>query len=118
VRNDGPDPVTVAQALVNDAFVQFSGGEEPIGRLETTKVRVQEPWIEGQAYSVALLTSTGATVAHEIPAAVETPANDLSFLGLMALLGIYVGVIPSRSGCCGCRGSAGSPRPGCAGSWR
>ena len=98
VRNDGPDPVTVAQALVNDAFVQFSGGEAPIGRLESTKVRVQEPWIEGQAYEVALLTSTGGTVAHEIPVAVETPANDLSFLGLMALLGIYVGVIPVALG--------------------
>ena len=35
VRNDGPDAVTVAQAQVNDAFVQFSGAEQPIGRLET-----------------------------------------------------------------------------------
>ena len=34
VRNDGPDAVTVAQAVVNDAFVEFTGAEEPIGRLE------------------------------------------------------------------------------------
>ena len=34
VRNDGPDEVTVAQAVVNDAFVQFSGADDPIGRLE------------------------------------------------------------------------------------
>ena len=27
VRNDGPDAVTVAQASVNDAFVDFSGAE-------------------------------------------------------------------------------------------
>ena len=98
VRNDGPDPVTIAQAVVNDAFVQFSGAEQPIGRLETATVRVQQPWVEGEAYEVALMTSSGGTFAHEIPVAVETPANDLSFFGLMALLGIYVGVIPIAIG--------------------
>jgi zinc transporter, ZIP family len=98
VRNDGPDAVTIAQAVVNDAFVQFSGAEEPIGRLESATVRVQQPWVEGEAYEVALMTSTGGTFAHEIPVAVETPANDLSFFGLMALLGVYVGVIPVALG--------------------
>ncbi len=98
VRNDGPDPVTIAQAQVNDAFVQFTGAEGPIDRLDTATVRLQQPWIEGEAYSVALLTSTGATVTHEIPAAVATPSNDASFFGLMALLGIYVGVIPVALG--------------------
>ena len=39
-----------------------------------------------------------ATIAHEIHVAVETPAADLSFFGLMALLGIYVGVIPVALG--------------------
>jgi ZIP family zinc transporter len=98
VRNDGPDAVSIAQALVNDAFVQFSGAEEPIGRLQAATVRIQQPWVEGEAYEIALLTSTGGTIDHEIPVAVETPANDLSFLGLMALLGIYVGVIPIALG--------------------
>jgi zinc transporter ZupT len=98
LRNDGPDPVTVAQALVNDAFVGFTGGERPIGRLASETIRLQQPWVEGEAYTVTLLTSTGATVEHEIPAAVETPSTDLSFLGLMALLGIYVGVIPVALG--------------------
>jgi zinc transporter ZupT len=98
VRNDGPDPVTVAQAQVNDAFVQFSGAEEPIGRLETATVRLRQPWVEGESYEVALVTSTGGTIAHEIPVAVETPSGDLSFFGLMALLGVYVGVIPVALG--------------------
>jgi zinc transporter, ZIP family len=98
VRNDGPDAVSIAQAQVNDAFVQFSGAEEPIGRLETATVRLQQPWVEGEAYEVALLTSSGGTIAHEIPVAVETPDADLSFFGLMALLGIYVGVIPIALG--------------------
>lgn len=98
IRNDGPDAVSVAQVVVNDAFTQFSGAEAPIGRLETATVRVQQPWVEGEAYEVALITSTGGTFAHEIPVAVATPDNDLSFFGLMALLGIYVGVIPIALG--------------------
>ena len=98
VRNDGPDDVTIAQAQVNDAYVQFSGGEDPIGHLDTATVRLREPWIEGQAYEIALLTSTGGTITHSIDVAVETPENDLSFFGLMALLGIYVGVIPIALG--------------------
>ncbi len=98
VRNDGPDSVSIAQAQVNDAFVQFSGAEHPIDPLESATVKLREPWIEGEAYSVALLTSTGGTIAHEIPVAVETPSNDLSFFGLMALLGVYVGVVPIALG--------------------
>jgi zinc transporter ZupT len=98
LRNDGPDAVTVAQAVVNDAFVQFSGAEDPIGRLGTATVRLQQPWVEGEAYEVALLTSTGATITHEIAAAVETPSTGASFFGLLALLGVYVGVIPVALG--------------------
>ena len=98
VRNDGPDAVTIAQATVNDAFAQFSGADGPVGRLETATVRVSQPWVEGEAYEVVLLTSSGGTIAHEIPVAVETPAADLSFFGLMALLGVYVGVIPIALG--------------------
>ena len=98
VRNDGPDAVTIAQAQVNDAFVQFTGPDSPIGRLATATVTVRQPWIEGEAYEVVLLTSTGGTIAHEIGVAVETPDENASFWGLMALLGVYVGVIPVALG--------------------
>jgi ZIP family zinc transporter len=98
VRNDGPDAVRIAQAVVNDAFAQFSGAERPIGRLKTAVVRVLQPWVEGEAYEVTLLTSSGGTITHEIPMAVATPASDLSFFGLMALLGLYVGIIPIALG--------------------
>ena len=98
VRNDGPDAVAIAQAQVNDAFVQFTGPDSPIGRLKSATVTVRAPWIEGEAYEVVLLTSTGGTIAHEIAVAVETPENDASFFGLMALLGVYVGVIPIALG--------------------
>ena len=98
VRNDGPDAVRIAQAQVNDAFVPFTGGEEEIGRLGTETITITYPWNEGEAYDVALVTSTGGTVTHAIDVAAETPENDLSFFGLMALLGLYVGVIPVALG--------------------
>jgi ZIP family zinc transporter len=98
VRNDGPEAVAIAQVIVNDAFAAFTGADQPIGHLDTATVKIQQPWIEGEAYEVALLTSAGTTIAHEIPAAVETPPADIGFFGLMALLGIYVGVIPIALG--------------------
>jgi zinc transporter ZupT len=98
VRNDGPDPVTIAQAQVNDAFVQFTGAEAPIGRLGTATVALRQPWVEGEAYEAVLVTAAGGTIAHAIPVAVQTPDVDLSFFGLMALLGVYVGVIPIALG--------------------
>jgi zinc transporter, ZIP family len=98
VRNDGPDQVTLAQAFVNDAFVDFDVAGRDIDRLRAQTVHIPYPWIEGEAYEVGLLTSSGTTFVHEIAAAVETPAADLGFFGLMALLGIYVGVIPVALG--------------------
>jgi ZIP family zinc transporter len=99
LRNDGPDPVEVAQVAVNDAYAPFAaeGGRE-IGRLGSTTLRIEYPWIEGEAYEIFVLTSAGGTVEASIPVAAETPANDVGFFGLMALLGIYVGVIPVSLG--------------------
>jgi zinc transporter, ZIP family len=95
LRNDGPDAVEIAQVAVNDGFAPFStdGGRE-VARLGSTTLRISYPWIEGEAYEIFVLTSTGGTVDAAIPVATETPEADLDFYGLMALLGIYVGVIP------------------------
>ena len=98
LRNDGADPVRVEQAIVNDGFASFSQTDEEVGRLAASEVTVEYPWIEGQAYEVLLLTSTGGTIDHAIDVAVETPDADLGFYGLMALIGIYVGVIPVAIG--------------------
>lgn len=97
VRNQGPDPVTVAQVMVNDAFADVPRGRTEIGRLATSTVQVTYPWVEGEAYEVGLLTSTGGLIVHEIPVAVATP-DASGFLGLMALIGTYVGVIPVAIG--------------------
>src|ERR671918_1204575 len=98
VRNDGADPVQVRQVIVNDGYASFTQTDEEIGRLGGSEIDVQYPWIEGQAYEIALLTATGATIDHAIDVAVETPDADLGFYGLMALIGLYVGVIPVAIG--------------------
>ena len=98
VRNDGPDPVRVRQVIVNDGFASFTQTNDDIGRLGGSEIDVEYPWIEGQDYEVLLLTDTGVTIDHTITAATETPGADLGFYGLMALIGLYVGIIPVAIG--------------------
>ncbi len=99
LRNDGPDPVEVAQVAVNDAYAPFVTDEgNEIGRLGSSTLEISYPWIEGEVYEIFVLTSTGGTIDASIPVAAETPEADAGFYGLMALLGIYVGVIPVSLG--------------------
>jgi zinc transporter, ZIP family len=99
IRNEGPDAVEIAQVAVNDGYVPFTASDGlEVGRLGSTTLELTYPWIEGEAYEIFILTSTGGTITHEIPVASETPEADASFFGLMALLGVYVGVIPVSLG--------------------
>jgi zinc transporter, ZIP family len=99
LRNDGPDAVEIAQVIVNDGYTAFEATDgRTIGRLDSTTLEIAYPWVEGEAYTISVLTSTGGTIEHEIPVAAETPEADAGFFGLMALLGVYVGVIPVALG--------------------
>jgi zinc transporter, ZIP family len=98
VRNEGPDPVRVRQVIVNDGFASFTQTNRDIGRLGGSEIDVRYPWIEGQQYEVRLVTDAGGTVDHTIASAAETPGADLGFYGLMALIGLYVGIIPVAIG--------------------
>jgi ZIP family zinc transporter len=99
IRNEGPDSVEIAQVAINDGYVPFTASDGlDVGRLGSTTLEITYPWIEGEAYEIFILTSTGGTITHEIPVASETPEADASFFGLMALLGVYVGVIPVSLG--------------------
>ena len=98
LRNDGPDAVRIVQAIVNDGFAAFEQDDDELGRLDSSKVTVDYPWIEGEAYEVALMTSTGGTVNASVEVAAETPEADASFYGLMGLIGLYVGIIPVAIG--------------------
>ena len=99
VRNGGPEPVTLSQVVVNDAIWDFRaepGNEIP--RLDSAVVTVPYTWVEGEAYEIVLVTSTGTTFDAEVPVAVLTPGfTGESFWGY-ALIGTYVGVIPVTLG--------------------
>ena len=96
VRNDGPDAVRIAQVSVNDGYVVFSSDapNETVGRLGAAKLSIPYDWIDAQAYAIELHTTTGGTIEASIPVAVETPPTGLGFFGVMAWLGLYIGILP------------------------
>ena len=98
VRNDGPDELTIAQVLVNDSYWNFSMDDATLGRLESSDLRIPYPWEEDLPVNIALVTSTGATIEHEVEVATLTPEADAETLGIYALLGLYIGVIPVAVG--------------------
>lgn len=98
VRNDGPDEVTLAQVLVNDSYWNFTMEDRALGRLESSDIRIEYPWEEGLPINIVLITSTGATIDHEVEVATLTPEADAGTLGVYALLGLYIGVIPVAVG--------------------
>jgi ZIP family zinc transporter len=99
VLNDGPDPVTIAQVQVDDAYWSFTQSPAgPLSHLGRAEIRIPYPWVHGETHLVKLVTSTGLTFEHEIAVAVPTPKPSLRFLGLFALIGLYVGVLPVALG--------------------
>jgi zinc transporter ZupT len=95
IVNGGPEPVTVAQVMVDDAvWAHEILGDRTIQRLERREIRIPYPWVEGEPHHIALVTSTGLTFGHDVAVATQTPAIGPRYLWTFALLGIYVGVIP------------------------
>jgi ZIP family zinc transporter len=98
VRNEGPDPVAIAQVNVSDYYAPFTHTRETMAPLESTTLTISYHWVDGDPYEVALVTSLGGKITAEIDAAALSPERGSSFFSLMALLGIYVGVIPVALG--------------------
>jgi hypothetical protein len=59
--------VSIAQAIVNDAYVNFVAGAPG-----SADIAIDYPWIEGQSYEIELLTSTGRSVDFELEDAGES----------------------------------------------
>jgi zinc transporter, ZIP family len=95
VVNGGPEPVTVAQVMVDDAnWVHSVNGSRTIRRLQSRTITIPYPWVEGEPHRIALVTSTGLTFTGEVAVAAQSPRADARYLMTFALLGIYAGVIP------------------------
>jgi zinc transporter, ZIP family len=99
VLNDGPDPVTIAQVMVDDAYWAFT--QEPVGELGHLRgatLRIPYPWVEGETHALRLISRNGIPFDHEIAVAVATPRPGGRLFGIFALIGLYVGVLPVAIG--------------------
>ncbi len=99
VVNGGPDPVTVAQVQVDEAYWEFTVVPSPtVRRLGRARIEIPYPWVKDEPHEIKLVTATGLTFAHEIPVAAVSPQPGLRLFGVFALIGLYVGVIPVAIG--------------------
>jgi len=99
VVNGGPDPVTLSQVIVDEAFWAHTvtPGRE-IQRLGRATIEIPYPWVEGEPVHLSLVTSNGVTFDHEIAVAAATPAADARYFLGFTLVGLYVGVLPVAIG--------------------
>lgn len=99
VMNTSPQPVKIAQVMVDDAYWQFTQnppGELP--RLKRVTLFIPYQWIRNETHRIVLLTNTGLTFEGEVAVATLTPRPGLREFAGYGLLGIYVGVIPVTLG--------------------
>ena len=95
IFNDGPEPVTVAQVMVNDAYWQFSmEPSKTLDPLDKAVVDIAYPWLEGDAEFIKLISRNGVVFEKEIEVAQTTPGFSWFYVKIFVLLGLYVGVIP------------------------
>jgi zinc transporter ZupT len=95
VLNSGPEEVTIAQVIVNDAF--WNANFQPsstIGRLGQTEISIPYGWVEGDPYSIKLITTNGLIFTGDVAVAALTPVADVDRFVQYALIGFYVGVVP------------------------
>jgi zinc transporter, ZIP family len=96
VINSGPDPVTIAQVTVDEAYwhFNFEEGDAELDRLESATLHIPYPWVEGEGHEIVLLTTTGAAFAFPVEVALATPEPDDTQFRAYAILGFYVGIVP------------------------
>ena len=99
VLNDGPDPVTIAQVMIDDAYWAFDQAPAgPLAHLASARLSIPYPWVEFETHVIRIITASGITFDHEIAVATETPRPSWQFFAWFALIGLYVGVIPIAVG--------------------
>jgi len=95
VTNNGPRAVTVEQVLVDEAYWAFDmGGDRTLQPLESETISIPYHWNPGWDLNVALVLSDGAVVHHTIVAPAMSPGVTGEVIGTLAVVGLFVGVIP------------------------
>jgi zinc transporter, ZIP family len=95
VRNTGPEELTIASVIINEAIMPFEVMPSPIiPRLGRAQIHVNYAWTEGEAYGITIFTSNSIPFSVDIPVAFETPQPSTRTFWSFTLIGLYVGVIP------------------------
>jgi len=95
VRNSGPEDLTLAQAIINEAIWPIEvTPNATVPRLGRATVHIDYPWSYGEAYGITLFTTNAIAFDVEIPVAFNTPEPNSKTFWSFALIGLYVGVIP------------------------
>ena len=95
VQNTGPETLTVASVIINDAVMPFEViPSADIPRLGRATIHVNYAWTEGEAYGVRVFTSNSIPFDLAIPVAFVTPQPEKRTFWSFTLIGLYVGVIP------------------------
>jgi len=95
IRNTGPQDLTIASVVINDAIMPFTVTPHSIiPRLGRAQIHVNYAWTEGEAYGITIFTSNSIPFSVDIPVAFETPQPSASTFWGFTLIGLYVGVIP------------------------
>ena len=93
--NGGPEPVTIAQAMVDEAYWEHDiSPSRQVGRLDKAVLDIPYPWVDGDPLEISVVSSTGLTFTYEVPVATQSPEMTRRYVVSFALLGVYVGVIP------------------------
>ncbi len=97
--NSGPDPVTVSQVLIDDAYWNFTiEPSNTLPRLGRAELHIPYPWVETEPHEIVVVTDTGLTFAGAVEIATPTPTAGAREFLAYGLLGFYVGVIPVALG--------------------
>ena len=95
VRNTGPEEITIAQVIVNEAVIPFEVNPSAnIPRLGRANIDIKYAWNYGEAYGITIFSSNAIPFNVDIPVAFETPQPYSGTFWGFTLIGLYVGVIP------------------------
>lgn len=99
VRNTGPVSVEIMMADINDR-IQPSAIEPDrfLDRFETATVRIPFEWNEAEPYIIGLTIEDGTRFEKEVEAAAPALTPNTELIGLFAIIGTYVGIIPIMIG--------------------
>ena len=99
VRAGGSAPLSIAQVQVDGAYWQFEQTPPgPLARLESARIDIPYPWVEGETHHLVFVTSTGVSFEHTIEVALPTPTLSAADFLSYGMVGLLVGVVPVALG--------------------